>query len=334
MMTMGRMAVVPDERRFTTPADRFVPAYRRLGPGVLRERADEALELLNDCRVCPRDCHVNRLDDRYAVCKTGRYAVVSSCFAHFGEEDCLRGWRGSGTIFFAWCNLKCAFCQNFEISQLGEGRAVTPQALAAMMLHLQEVGCHNINFVTPEHVVPQILEALPQAVDAGLALPLVYNTSAFDSTHSLRLLDGIVDIYMPDFKVWDREIARRYLLAPSYPEAARAAIAEMHRQVGDLVFDEHGVARRGVLVRHLVMPGGVAGTPEIMRWLAGLSRDMYVNIMAQYAPAWKVSARRFPELNRRVTASEMAEAYAAAREAGLWRFDERAARPLVRWVTA
>ena len=333
MMIVGRIGMSVEESRFRFPADRFVPAYRRLHVRSLRDRAAEGLDLLRDCRVCPRDCGANRLEDRFAVCKTGRYAVVSSCFAHFGEEDCLRGRRGSGTIFFSWCNLKCAYCQNSDISQRGEGRVVTPQALAAMMLHLQDAGCHNINLVTPEHIVPQILEALPLAVEAGLALPLVYNTSAFDSMHSLRLLDGIVDIFMPDFKVWDREIARRYILAPSYPEVARAAIAEMHRQVGDLAFDEHGLARRGVLVRHLVMPGGVAGTAEIMRWLGGLSRDTYVNIMAQYSPAWKVNERRFPEINRRVTATEMRDAYAAARAAGLWRFDERAPRaPLARWV--
>lgn len=320
-----------DPSRFVRFSARFEPAYRRLGLAALRERAAEALEMLGDCCVCPRHCRVNRLEDRWAVCKTGRRAIVSSYFPHFGEEDCLRGWRGSGTIFFSMCNLKCVFCQNFEISHLGEGRPVPPEALAAMMLALQDAGCHNINLVTPEHVVPQVLEALPLAVEAGLRLPLVYNTSAFDSLHSLRLLDGVVDIYMPDFKVWDREVARRYLLAPSYPEVARAAIGEMHRQVGDLVFDERGLALRGVLVRHLVMPGGVAGTPEIMRWLAALSADTYVNLMAQYAPAGKVSASRFPELNRRVTAAEMADAYAAARAAGLWRFDRRAL--LIRQVT-
>ncbi len=319
--------------RFVRSSSEFVPAYHRLGAAGVSRRAADALELLRCCRVCPRDCRVNRLEDRWAVCKTGRWALVSSCFAHFGEEDCLRGWRGSGTIFFSMCNLKCVFCQNAEISQLGDGQVTRPEALAAMMLHLQARGCHNINLVTPEHVVPQFLEALALAVDAGLRLPIVYNTSAFDSLHSLRLLDGIVDIYMPDFKVWDREPARRYLLAPSYPDAARAAIAEMHRQVGDLVIDEHGIAQRGVLVRHLVMPGGVAGTPEIMRWLAGLSRDTYVNLMAQYAPAWKVTAQRFSELNRRVTADEMRQAYAAARAAGLWRFDERTPRPVfVRWA--
>lgn len=319
------MITTPDQ--FRLPSSRFIPAYCRLGVAELRRRAAEGLDLLRECVVCPRECGVNRLDDRWAVCKTGRHAIVSSFFPHLGEEDCLRGWRGSGTIFFAMCNLKCVFCQNYTISHLGEGRPVTARALAGMMLYLQEAGCHNINFVTPEHVVPQILEALPLAVEAGLRLPLVYNTSAYDSMHSLRLLDGIVDIYMPDFKCWDREVARRYLLAPDYPEVARAAIAEMHRQVGALVFGEEGVALRGVLVRHLVMPGGVAGTPEIMRWLAEeVSPGTYVNIMDQYAPAGKVGEARFAELNRRVTAAERSDAVAAARAAGLWRFDERRGR--------
>lgn len=320
--------------RFFLSSAGFAPAYLRLGLDVLRQRAAEGLELLRDCRVCPRDCGIDRLADRWGVCKTGRYAIVSSFFPHVGEEDCLRGWRGSGTIFFSMCNLRCVFCQNFEISHLGEGRRVSPQALAAMMLHLQDAGCHNINLVTPEHVVPQVLEALPLAVEAGLRLPLVYNTSAYDSLHSLRLLDGVVDIYMPDLKCWDREVARRYLLAPDYPEVARAAIAEMHRQVGDLVFDEHGLALRGVLVRHLVMPGGIAGTEPIMRWLAtALSPDTYVNIMDQYRPAGKVGANRFVEINRPVTATELRDAYAAARAAGLWRFDRRGPRrPSPIWV--
>jgi putative pyruvate formate lyase activating enzyme len=323
MMIVEGVCMRCDDRRFVRPAAGFVPAYRRLGPAALRERATEALDLLRRCCVCPRDCRVDRLAGCWAVCRTGRWAIVSSCGPHFGEEDCLRGSRGSGTIFFAMCTLRCVFCQNYEISHLGYGQIVGPDVLAAMMLHLQDAGCHNINLVTPEHVVPQLLEALHQAVEAGLRLPIVYNTSAFDSMHSLRLLDGVVDIYMPDFKVWDRETARHYLLAPSYPDVARAAIAEMHRQVGDLVTDEHGVAQHGMLVRHLVMPGDVAGTTQIMHWLAGLSTDMYVNLMAQYAPAGQVTPRRFSELNRRVTADEMRQAYAAARRAGIWRFDER-----------
>lgn len=320
-----RLATTPD--RFQVSSEGFSAAYSRLTAGELRRRADEALDLLRECRACPRECGVDRLEDRWAVCKTGRHAIVSSFSPHLGEEDCLRGWRGSGTIFFSMCSLKCVFCQNYPISHLGEGRPVPPQALAAMMLHLQDAGCHNINLVTPEHVAPQILEALPLAVEAGLNLPLVYNTSAYDAMDCLRLLDGIVDIYMPDFKCWDREVARRYLLARDYPEVARASIAEMHRQSGDLVFDERGLALRGLLVRHLVMPEGLAGTAEVMRWLAAsVSPDTYVNLMDQYAPAGKVGAGRFPELNRRITADEYRDAVASARGAGLWRFDQRRRR--------
>jgi len=327
MMASERVLLETTPDRFQVPSEGFSPAYRSLGVGELRRRADEALELLRECRACPRECGVDRLEDRWAVCKTGRFATVSSFSPHLGEEDCLRGWRGSGTIFFSMCSLKCVFCQNYAISHLGEGRPVPPQALAAMMLHLQDAGCHNINLVTPEHVAPQILEALPLAVEAGLDLPLVYNTSAYDAMDCLRLLDGVVDIYMPDFKCWDREVARRYLLAPDYPEVAQASIAEMHRQSGDLVFDERGLALRGLLVRHLVMPEGLAGTVDVMRWLAAsVSPDTYVNLMDQYAPAGKVGASRFPELNRRITADEYRDALASARGAGLWRFDQRRRR--------
>ncbi len=316
------MAAGPDKHR--TPLEASEPAYCRMDAGELHRRALAALDLLRECRACPRACGVDRLEGRWAVCKTGRHAIVSSFSPHMGEEDCLRGWQGSGTIFFAYCPLKCVFCQNHAISHLGEGRPVSPQALAAMMLHLQEAGCHNINLVTPEHVVPQILEALPLAIEAGLRLPLVYNTSAYDSVECLRLLDGIVDIYMPDFKCWDREVARRYLLAPDYPEAARACICEMHRQTGDLVIDERGLALRGVLVRHLVLPGGLAGTAQVMRWLAvEVSPDTYVNLMDQYAPACRVSGDRFPELNRRITREEYREAIALANSAGIRRLDQR-----------
>jgi putative pyruvate formate lyase activating enzyme len=303
----------------------FEPAYRRLyRTGELERRAREAVESLASCRVCPRDCRADRLADKTAACKTGRYARVSSYFPHVGEEDCLRGWRGSGTIFFSWCNLRCQFCQNYDISQIGHGDETRPERLAEMMLELQALGCHNINFVTPEHVVPQILEALVIAVEDGLRLPIVYNTSAYDSMDSLHQMDGVVDIYMPDFKIWDARLALKYLLARDYPEAARRAIREMHRQVGELKMDEHGLAKRGVLVRHLVMPGGVAGTREIMKFLAReVSPHTYVNVMAQYHPAWKVSSEKFGEINRRLTPREYAAAVAAAQEAGLYRFDER-----------
>ena len=301
----------------------FQPAYLELWQsGELSRRVELGLEKMADCVLCPRNCHVNRIEDKTKTCRTGRYAVVSSSFAHFGEERCLRGTHGSGTIFFSWCNLRCVFCQNYEISWLGVGRTTTPEELAAMMLALQAQGCHNINLVTPEHVVPQILEALLLAVERGLRLPLVYNTSAYDSLDSLALMDGVVDIYMPDFKFWDPETARRYAKAPDYPEAARRAIQEMHRQVGPLVTDEHGVALRGVLLRHLVMPDGAAGTPEIMQWVAHeLSPETYVNLMAQYRTAAHVTAKRYPEINRCITTSEFQQALDAFRAAGLHRLD-------------
>jgi putative pyruvate formate lyase activating enzyme len=303
------------------------PAYLELWrSGELRHRAELGLHRLGDCTLCPRDCHVNRLEGKTKVCKTGRYATVSSYFAHFGEEPCLRGSRGSGTIFFSWCNLRCVFCQNYQISWAGEGRTTRPEELAGMMLRLQQQGCHNINLVTPEHVVPQILEGLLLAVKRGLCLPLVYNTSAYDSLDSLALMDGVVDIYMPDFKFWDPEMARRYAKAPDYPEAAQRAIREMHRQVGPLVTDEDGVALRGVLLRHLVMPGGVAGTAEIMQWIAReLGPQTYVNLMAQYHPACRVTETAYPEIDRCITVSEFHQALAAFHAAGLHRLDSDSA---------
>lgn len=304
------------------------PSYVALHEsGELTRRVGMSLSGLERCRVCPWDCDVNRLADETKVCRTGRYARVASYFPHFGEEDCLRGWNGSGTIFFGWCNLRCVFCQNYDISQNEAGRIVHPGQLAAMMLELQSIGCHNINWVTPEHVVPQILESMPHAIAGGLRLPIVYNTSAFDSLDSLQQMDGVVDIYMPDFKYWREESAKRYLKNPKYPDTARAAIKEMHRQVGALVLDDRGLARRGLLVRHLVMPGGLDETREIMQFLAReISPDTYVNIMEQYYPAGKVSDDKYPELNRRITSDELALAYRLAREAGLHRFDFRRPR--------
>lgn len=304
----------------------FVPVYLRLfESGELKQRLKLALRELASCHLCPRDCDVNRLDNQIGVCKTGRHAVVSSHFAHFGEEDCLRGTRGSGTIFFAWCNLRCVFCQNYDISWLGEGSPTPPGELAEMMLHLQRLGCHNINFVTPEHVAPQILEALLLAIEHGLRLPLVYNTGGYDSLESLELMNGIVDVYMPDFKLWNAETARRYLKAPNYPEAARRAILEMHRQVGPLVFDEHGLALRGVLIRHLVLPGLADETREILRWIAEqLGPDAYVNLMDQYSPAGKVGRSDYQEINRRITSKEYEAALETAYAVGLRRLDHRA----------
>ncbi len=275
--------------------------------------------------MCPRDCHIDRLRDERKVCQTGRKAWVSSWFAHFGEEDCLRGWRGSGTIFFSWCNLKCVFCQNWETSQEGAGVEVDAEQLAEIMLELQERGCHNINWVTPEHVVPQVLEALPIAIERGLRLPIVYNTSAYDSLHSLELMDGVVDIYMPDFKYWDPARAARVLKAKDYPDVARRSIAEMHRQVGDLQFDGRGLARRGLLVRHLVMPDELDDSRRIFEWLAALSPRTWTNVMGQYRADGMVLRRpdRYPALTRPLRRRELIEARRAARQAGLHRLDER-----------
>jgi putative pyruvate formate lyase activating enzyme len=312
--------------RFVFSRKDFVPAYvKAFEQGILKERAEQAVESLRSCRVCPRDCEIDRFSNKIGVCKSGRLARVASAFPHFGEEDCLRGWNGSGTIFFGWCNLRCVFCQNFETSQFGEGAEVTARELAQIMLDLQETGCHNINFVTPEHVVPQILEALVIAVERGLRLPLVYNTSAYDSLESIQWVDGLVDIYMPDFKLWDAEHCRKYLVASDYAEAARAVIAAMHAQVGDLKVDENGLALRGVLVRHLVMPGLLDDTREIMRWIAdNLSHDTYVNVMDQYYPAHKAETEpRFVEISRGISADEFCGAVELARAAGLWRFDTR-----------
>ncbi len=308
-----------------------------LSSAELHRRADRALASLAECRACPRDCGVNRLEDKWAACKTGRYAIVASHFPHFGEEDCLRGWRGSGTIFFGHCNLRCVFCQNYDISQAirpgGGGQAHgaeghRPEAIAAMMLELQDRGCHNINFVTPEHVVPQVIEAVAAAVDRGLALPIVYNTSAYDALESIELMDGIVDIYMPDFKYWSAERSRTYLKAENYAEAARAAIEAMHRQVGALVLDADGLAKRGLIIRHLVMPGALDETRAILQWIVDrLGRDTYVNLMDQYYPAGKVGRGQYSELDRRLTSREFDEARAIARELGLRRLDVRRPHP-------
>ncbi len=251
--------------------------------------------------------------------------MVSSFNPHFGEEDPLVGTGGSGTIFMTNCNLLCVFCQNWEISHQGEGSEVSSKNLAGMMLQLQRLGCHNINFVSPTHVVPQILDALAYAVEDGLNVPLIYNTGGYDSVETLKLLEGIFDIYMPDFKFRDTEMARRYLKAQDYPERAGDAIREMHRQVGDLTLDDKGIAQRGVLLRHLVMPGGVADTREIMRFVANeISANTYVNIMDQYHPCG--NAAKYPPLDRRITHDEYEEALRAARDEGIGRFDRRERR--------
>jgi putative pyruvate formate lyase activating enzyme len=291
----------------------------------LERRAAEAHELLGErCVVCPRGCKVDRRADVAGLCAIGRHAVVASYFPHFGEEDCLRGHRGSGTIFFSGCNLRCVFCQNHDISWEVRGELVTPERLAGMMLELQAIGCHNINWVTPEHVVPQILEALPLAFERGLDLPIVYNTSSYDSLDSLHLLEGIVDVYMPDFKLWTSEAARRYLKRADYPDVARETIFEMNRQVGDLVLDERGMARRGLILRHLIMPGLLDETESILRFVAEeLGRETYVNLMAQYYVSGKVGENgQYEEIARGIHREEYERALALARELGL-RLDPR-----------
>jgi len=298
-------------------------SYLRLyRAGVLKERIEAARELLKECRVCPRQCGVDRSAGETGVCRTGARAWVSSYSAHFGEEDPLVGRNGSGTIFITHCNLMCLFCQNYDISHEGQGREVGPEILAALMIDLARAGCHNINFVTPTHVVPQILEALPLAVEAGLDLPLVYNSGGYDSVETLRLLDGVFDIYMPDFKFWDNDTAKKYCGVSDYRERAREAVLEMHRQVGDLTLDSRGIAERGLLVRHLIMPQGLAGTREVCRFLAReVSPDTYINIMGQYRPCGR--AHEYPELSRPLSPAELREAKEAARQEGLTRLDER-----------
>ena len=323
-------AARPARRPFVVRAGGFQPAYLELHKrGELARRAALALEALGDCQGCPRRCGADRLAGDTGDCQTARLARVVSHFPHSGEEDCLRGWRGSGTIFFSMCSLRCVFCMNHDISQGEPAGETTAAGLARMMLDLQEAGCHNINLVTPSHVVAQILEALPLAVEGGLRVPLVYNSSGFDALETLRLLDGVVDVYMPDFKVWSPAAALRYLIATSYPETARRAIREMHRQVGDLRLDENGLARRGLLVRHLVLPNDVAGTRAIMEFLAReISPHTYVNLMDQYYPAWKAATGCFAEIGRPLSEAEYASALEAARAAGLYRLDARRRHPV------
>ena len=296
------------------------PAYLNLSLSELRIRASSAYARMAHCDLCARRCDVDRLNGDLGVCKTGLQAMVSSYGPHMGEEDPLRGWKGSGTIFFARCNLRCQFCQNHDISQTDAGDEVTSQELARIMLALQAMGCHNINLVSPSHVVAQILAALPLAVQGGLHSPLVYNSGGYDSLETLKLLDGIMDIYMPDMKFANGGHAKKYSRAGNYPQVNRAAVREMYRQVGDLQLDEDGLATRGLLVRHLVLPRNLAGTRQIVTFLADeISKTTYLNLMAQYHPAY--NANRYPELNRRITSSEYNAAVRMAKEAGLTNLD-------------
>lgn len=289
-----------------------------LQAGALHERAAAAARRLYDCTVCPRSCHVNREREEVGVCGIGRNAAVASAGPHYGEERPLVGRGGSGTIFFSGCNLHCAFCQNCEISGSSVGRSVHTTGLARIMLELESRGCENVNLVTPSHVVPQIVEALALAIADGLSIPIVYNSSGYDGIESLRLLDGLVDIYMPDFKFWHNESSDYLPGVPDYAEVAVTAVREMHRQVGDLEI-VGGVAVSGLLVRHLVMPRRTADTASIMQFLASLSRDTYVNVMGQYRPYHR--ARRDPVIGAPVSAAEHAAALQAARAVGLWRIE-------------
>jgi len=283
----------------------------------LNERIDAAYGLLESCRVCPRECGVNRLkNDKLGFCRSGLNPIISSVSPHHGEEPPLSGNKGSGTVFFTNCNLRCVYCQNYPISQMGNGEERTPGELACQMLWLQEQGCHNLNLVTPTHFVPQILKALGIAIQRGFNLPIVYNTSGYESMETLRLLDGIVDIYLPDMRYSDNAAAMKYSIAPDYPEINRAAIKEMYRQVGNLVLDEQGIAKQGLIIRHLVLPGNIAGTEGVMKFLAEeISKDVSISLMSQYFPAYR--AKEFKEINRRTTTEEYEKAYQIMLKYGL-----------------
>ncbi len=299
-----------------------LPGYVHLSrSGELEERAERAYEILRDCVVCPQECHVNRIEDELGFCRVGHLPMVSSYSPHFGEEPPLVGMNGSGTIFFSGCNMRCEFCQNFEISQCGVGYTVSCEDLAGMMLRLQERGCHNINFVSPTHVVPQILRAVAIAVDHGLTVPLVYNSGGYDTVDTLRLLDGVIDIYMPDAKYGRDDVAFELSHAQNYTSHMKAALVEMHRQVGDLVVRD-GLAVRGLIIRHLVLPENLANSEIVMKFIAEeVSRNSYVNVMAQYRPAWKVAeGGRSPvlaALQRPITAREYEYAIECVRANGI-----------------
>jgi putative pyruvate formate lyase activating enzyme len=302
----------------------FTPSYLALlETGELQQRAAAARNRLSPCVVCPWECKADRLAGKTGICRTGELARVANYGPHLGEEDPLRGWRGSGTIFFSWCNLRCQYCQNYDISQFPAGDEVFPGSLAEIMLDLQEAGCHNINLVSPTHVVPQIMAAVLLAAKAGLRLPLVYNSGGYDSVETLRLLDGVVDIYMPDMKYASAQIGYHYSKAHDYPSINQAAVREMHRQVGNLVINSQGLAGRGLLVRHLVLPNNLSGTEAVVRFLAEeISAKTYLNLMDQYRPAF--NARQYPKLSRPLRSQEYQAAQEMARLAGLNRLDKRA----------
>jgi len=285
----------------------FVPSYIALTQqGDLKKRVQALEDILKDCRLCPRKCRANRLGGEVGYCKADSALNVSSAFPHFGEESPLVGYYGSGTIFLTHCNLRCIFCQNYDISHLGRGERISSSDMAGMMIRLQELGCHNINFVTPTHYVPQIVASLPEAVEHGLRIPLVYNCSGYESLEVIQLLEGLVDIYMPDAKFMDEKYSKEYCNAPDYPGVLKKVLKEMHRQVGNLKTDSHGIAEKGLLIRHLVMPGGVASSEAVLRFIAEeISVHTYVNIMDQYRPEYH--ACEYVPINRRITHKEYLE---------------------------
>jgi len=294
------------------------PSYLNLSKKELKRRIDKLFKILQRCEICPRKCHVNRMKGEKGFCQLGYLPIVSAYHPHFGEESPLVGRYGSGTIFMTSCNLSCVYCQNYEISQLRIGEEVSFERLAEMMIALQNLGCHNINFVTPTPQVPQIIKSLEIAIKTGLKIPLVYNTNAYDSVETLKLLDGIFDIYMPDAKYSDDKIATKYSSAPNYFETMKKAIKEMHRQVGDLVISEEGIAVRGLIVRHLVLPNNLVGSEKIFEFIAKeISKNTFINIMDQYWPAYK--AHQYPELSRRISEKEFQETINLAKKFGLKR---------------
>lgn len=298
----------------------YKPKYLYLTLDKLKKRSQIAIDLLYPCRVCPRNCGINRQENQKGYCGAGRLAVVNSYDPHFGEEKILVGQHGSGTIFFSACNLSCVYCQNFDISQHVNGTVMDTKGLAKAMLNLQSMGCHNINLVSPTIWAPQILEALPIAIEKGLRIPLVYNSGGYDSLETLKILDGIIDIYMPDIKYSNNDNSMKYSNVKNYFETTKRAIKEMHNQVGDLIIDEYGIALKGLLIRHLVLPNNLAGSKIIINFLAKLSKDTYVNIMPQYYPTYK--AYKYPELSRGITPEEFITVIDYAKEKGLYRFDK------------
>lgn len=288
------------------------PSYLNLyETGELERRVEKALSMLKECKVCPHKCNVDRTKNEKGYCKVGRYAIVADYFPHLGEEFPIRGYRGSGTIFFSYCNMRCVYCQNYDVSHHGVGRIMKPEDLAQVMLELQDYGCHNINLVTPSHVVPQILEALLIAIEKGLRIPIVYNTSSFDSLETLKLLEGIVDIYLADLKYLSEEFGRKYSKVKDYPSAAKKAIRKMYRQVGNLKVDEKGIAVRGLLIRHLVLPNDISTTKEVIEFLRSIDPSLTINVMKQYFPHYK--AWDYPELSRRITKTEYRKAFEKAK---------------------